>query len=269
MSGSEDGSGTPGKDGAGGADAAQAPPAATPEVVAELAPSGVLRAGINLSNFLLVNGETADGEPDGVSPGIARAIARALGVPCAPLTFPGPGEAADAADDDVWDIVNIAAERERAQSIEFSPAYCEIQATCLLPAGSALRSFAEVDAPGNRIAVKARSAYDLWLTENLEHATLSRAPSIDASFELFVDEGLEALAGLRPKLLEQRDALPGAVLLEESFTAVQQSIGCRRGRPAAAAWLAGFVRHAIASGLVAALIAEHGVEGRLAVPVAD
>ena len=200
-------------------------------LLAEIAPHGVLRVGVNLSNFLLVGGENADGEPVGVSPGVGRAIARELGVPVEFVTFPGPGEAADAATEDVWDIVNIAAERERAKSIAFSPAYCEIQATCLLPASSPVTAFGELDADGTRIAVKERSAYDLWLTENLHHATLVRAPSIDASFERFVGEGLDALAGLRPKLLEQREALPGSTLLEESFTAVQQSIGCRLDRP--------------------------------------
>ena len=34
------------------------------DVIAELAPTGVLRAGINLSNFLLVSGPSAGGEPD-------------------------------------------------------------------------------------------------------------------------------------------------------------------------------------------------------------
>ena len=248
---------------------------ATTELLAELAPRGVLRVGVNLSNFLLVGGENEEGDPVGVSPDIGRAIARELGVPVEFATFPGPGEAADAAGDDVWDIVNIGAERERAKRIAFSPPYCEIQATCLLPpapgeersgsAPTASLPFAALDAPGKRIAVKARSAYDLWLSENLVHAELSRADSFDASYALFVEQGLDALAGLRPKLLEQRETLPGSVVLEESFTAVRQSIGCRLERPLAAAFLDDFVRRAIESGLIESLIAEHGVTGRLSV----
>lgn len=252
-------------------------------LLAELAPRGVLRVGINLSNFLLVSDENGNGEPVGVSPDIGWAIARELGVAVEFVTFPGPGEAADAAGDDVWDIVNIGAERERAKSIAFSPPYCEIQATCLLPPASADTAgtrpgedrdasaptaslpFAELDAPGKRIAVKTRSAYDLWLTENLHHAELCRADSFDASYALFVEQRLDALAGLRPKLLEQREALPGSVVLDESFTAVRQSIGCRLGRARAAAFLDDFVRRAIESGLIESLIAGHGVTGRLSV----
>ena len=235
------------------------------DIVNELAPTGVLRVGINMSNFLLVTGETASGEPDGVSPNMARAIAKELGVDVTFIRFPRPGELADAAGDDVWDIGNIAAEPERAKVITFSPAYCEIQATYLLPPNSSIQSVADVDKPDIRIAVASRAAYDLWLTDNIRHATLQRAPSLDASFELFVDEGLDVLAGLRPKLVEDQKKLPGSRILDESFTAVQQSIGCRPGRENAAAYLRDFVERSKANGFVASLIEKHGVEGRLSV----
>jgi polar amino acid transport system substrate-binding protein len=235
------------------------------DIVNELAPTGVLRAGINMSNFLLVSGKTASGEPDGVSPDMARAIAQELGVGVEMVQFARPGELADAVADDVWDIGNIAAEAERAKTITFSPAYCEIQATYLLPAGSPIRSVAEVDAAGHRIAVAGRSAYDLWLTENLKHASLVRANGLDESFQLFVDERLDALAGLRPKLIEDQKQLPGSMLLDDSFTAVQQSIGCRPGRAKAAAFLQEFVERSKQNGFIASLISKHGVEGRLSV----
>ena len=106
----------------------------------ELAPTGVLRAGINMSNFLLVTGETPEGDPDGVSPDMARELAKRLGVPVTFVTFPNPGELADAAVEDVWDIGNIGAEPERAKHIAFTPAYVEIEATYLVPAGSPIQS---------------------------------------------------------------------------------------------------------------------------------
>ena len=170
------------------------------DVLAELAPSGVLRAGINLSNFLLVSGKSPTGEPEGVAPDMARAIAERLGVEVAYVTFPRPGELADAAGANVWDIGLIAAEPARAEVIAFSPAYAEIEATYLVPAGSKITRVAEVDRPGIRIAIAARAAYDLWLSRHLEHAELIRAASLDASYDLFVAEKLDALAGLRPRL---------------------------------------------------------------------
>jgi len=231
----------------------------------QLAPTGVLRAGINMSNFLLVTGKTVTGEPAGVSPDMAQAIAARLGVGLQLVPYKGPGEVADGATENQWDIANIAAEAERAKSITFSAAYCEIQATYLLPADSGISTIADVDKTGNRISVKQRAAYDLWLTQNLRNATLIRAASMDDSLNQFKEQSLEALAGLRPRLMEDAKELPGSRLMDESFTAVQQSIGCIPGRAEAADFLNRFVAESIANGFVAKLIEKHGVSGKLSV----
>jgi polar amino acid transport system substrate-binding protein len=118
--------------------------------ILELAPKGVVRAGINLGNFLLVSGSSPAGEPEGVAPDLAREIAARLGVPVAYVPFARPGELADAAGQGIWDIGLIAAEPARAQTIAFSPAYAEIEATYLVPAGSPVKAIAEVDRPGVR-----------------------------------------------------------------------------------------------------------------------
>lgn len=233
----------------------------SPQVIAELAPRGVVRAGINMANFLLVSGSSPSGEPGGVAPDLAREVARRLGVPVAYVPFARPGELADAAGRDVWDIGLIAAEPARAEQIAFSPAYAEIEATYLVPAGSPLTTIAAVDRPGVRIAIAARSAYDLWLSRHLAHAELVRAPSLDASCELFVAERLDALAGLRPRLLQDVEQLPGARILKGRFTAVQQAIGTAKGNQAGAAFLHDLVEEAKASGLVARLIERHQIRG--------
>lgn len=236
------------------------------EAISELAPKGVLRAGINLGNFLLVSGKSPAGEPEGVAPDLAREIALRLGVAVAYVPFARPGELADAAGQGIWDIGLIAAEPARAKTIAFSPAYAEIEATYLVPAGSPLKSIAEVDRPGVRIAVMARSAYDLWLSRHLGHAELVRSGSLDAAYEQFVGEELDALAGLRPRLLKDAEKLPGARILEGQFTAVQQAVGTARGNAAGAAFLRDFVEEAKASGLVARLIGRHLVRGLSVAP---
>ena len=119
-------------------------------IVEQLAPTGVLRAGLNMANFLLITGTTEDGEPDGVSPDLARAIAEDLGVKAVMVPFKGPGEVADAVADNVWDIGNIAAEPERAKTVTFSQAYCEIQATYLLPPDSPIKSCLLYTSPSPR-----------------------------------------------------------------------------------------------------------------------
>ena len=239
-------------------------------VRAELAPTGVLRAGINLSNFLLVTGRSANGDPEGVSPSMARAVAEKLGVPVQYVPFKTPGELADAAGEDVWDIGLIGAEPERARTIAFTAAYVEIEATYLVPAGSPVQSIEEVDRPGVRIAVAARSAYELWLSDNIGHAELCLAQGLDGSLSLFLDQSLDALAGLRPRLITDVEKIPGARILDGKFTAVQQAIGTKPERREGAGFLRAFVEEAKVSGTVGRLIDEHGVSGRLTVaPPAD
>jgi polar amino acid transport system substrate-binding protein len=238
----------------------------SPEIKAQLAPHGVLRAAINMSNFLLVTSRSAAGDPQGVSPSMAAAIAEQLGVPVKYVPFPKPGELADEAGKDVWDIGLIGAEPARAEKIAFTAAYAEIEATYLVPAGSPLKAIADVDKPGVKIAVTARSAYDLWLERNIKHATLVRSNSLDSAMEQFVAEKLDALAGLRPRLLSDVEKLPGAVILPGQFTAVQQAVGTAKANTAASVWLREFVEDAKASGLVAKFIEQHKVNGLSVAP---
>ncbi|GAC1348584.1 MAG: transporter substrate-binding domain-containing protein [Acetobacteraceae bacterium] len=239
------------------------------DAVTELAPTGVLRAGINLSNFLLVTGRTAAGDPDGVAPDMARAIAERLGVDVRYVPFPRPGDLADAADDNVWDICLIGAEPARAEKIAFTPAYVEIESTYMVPPGSELHSIADVDQPGIRIAVAARTAYGLWLDRNIKHAELAHSDSLDASFEQFVRDGLDALAGLKPRLLTDVQRMAGARILDGKFAAVQQALGTLRRNQAGARFLRDFSQEAISSGLVAKLIEKHRVVGLSVAPPAE
>jgi polar amino acid transport system substrate-binding protein len=240
----------------------------SPEIIAQLAPRGVLRAGINLSNFLLVTGRDAFGSPEGVSPDMVRAVAERLGVPLRLVPYASPGLVADAVDTDSWDIALIGAEPQRAEKIAFTAAYAEIESTYLVPAGSPIGTIADVDRPGVRIASTARAAYDLWLERNIKHATLLRAEGLDGAFDLFTEQKLEALAGLRPRLLKDVEVLPGARILEGQFSAVQQAIGTARANAAGAAFLRDFVEEAKASGLVARLIDKHGARGLSVAPAA-
>jgi polar amino acid transport system substrate-binding protein len=232
----------------------------------ELAPGGVLRAGLNLANFLLISGRTDTGEPAGVAPDMAAEIARRLGVPVQYVSYKTPGELADAAETGAWDIGLIGAEPQRAEKITFTPAYVEIEATYLVPAGSPIHSLPDVDKPGVRIAVTGRSAYGLWLDRNIQHAALVRTDTIDSAYDQFVSAGLDALAGLKPRLLSDIEKLPGARILDGKFTAVQQAIGTARKNTAGAAFLRAFVEEAKASGFVQGLIDRHHVRGLSVAP---
>ena len=237
----------------------------TQNALSELSVPGTLRAGINLSNFLLVTGKSPNGDPEGVAPDMVAALAKRLGVAASYHTYATPGEVADAAARDEWDIALIAVEPKRAEVIAFCDPYCEIEATYLVPGDSPFQAVEDVDAPGVRIAVMERAAYDLYLTRNLKHAELVRAQSMAAAVELFANEKLDALAGLVPALKENVGNLPGARILPGRYTAVQQCIGTRHGRPALNAEVRAFTAEALKSGLVAKLIEKHGVSGKLQV----
>jgi polar amino acid transport system substrate-binding protein len=227
----------------------------------ELAPTGKLRIGINYGNFLLTRRPPAGGEPGGIAPDLGRELARRLGVAYEFVTFDAAGKLADAVKSGVWDIAFIGNEPQRAAEIDFSPAYLEIEAGYLVPAGSPIRSMADIDREGVRVAVAQKSAYDLYLSRTLKHAKLVRAEGIDNSYNVFVEQKLEALAGLKPRLITDAQTLPGSRVLEGRFSTVQQSIGTPKGREAGRKFLTDFVDEAKATGLIAKTIDQNGIRG--------
>jgi polar amino acid transport system substrate-binding protein len=243
-------------------------PDITPATRSELAPTGRLRVGINHGNFLLVTSYTPGADPRGPAPDLARELGRRVGVPVEFVPFDTAGKLADAVKTGAWDVAFLGAEPQRAGEISFTAAYLEIPATYLVPAGSSIRSVADVDREGVRIAVTERAAYELYLSRTIKHATLVRVSGLDGAFDVFVAQKLDALAGLRPRLLTDVRKLPGTRLLEGQFTAVQQAIGTPKSREAAFEFIRTFVEDVKASGLVADAIANNGVHGVSVAPPA-
>jgi polar amino acid transport system substrate-binding protein len=232
----------------------------------ELAPSGKLRVGLNYGNFLLVLKDAPDGAPRGIAPDLGRELGSRLGVPVEFVKFAQAGQLADAVRDGKCDVGFLGAEPQRAAEIAFTKAYLEIPVTFLVPAASAIRSIADVDREGVRVAVSARSAYDLYLSRTLKHAKLVRAEGIDGSFQLFVQERLEVLAGLKPRLVSDAEKLPGSRVLEGQVTGVQQAAGTGKSRLTGAGYLSEFIEDIKRSGLVASTIEKHGVKGVTVAP---
>jgi polar amino acid transport system substrate-binding protein len=239
----------------------------SPTVRSELTPTGKLRVGINHGNTLLVT--TMAPEPRGVAPDVARELARRLGVPVEFVPYDSAGKLGDGVRTGAWDVAFLGAEPQRAAEIAFTAAYLEIPATYIVPAGSPIRSVAEVDREGVRIAVPEQAAYGLYLRRSVKHARLVLTKSSDAAVEAFIADKLEALAGLRPRLLTDVAKLPGARVLDGQFTGVQQAIGTAKSRAAAAEYLRAFVEEIKASGLVAEAISRSGVAGVSVAPPAS
>ncbi len=240
----------------------------TPAIRSEIAPSGKLRVGLNHGNFLLVTPGSSATEPRGVAPDVARELGKRVGVPVEFIKFDSAGKLGDGVKTAAWDVAFLGAEPQRAAEIAFTAAYLEIPSTYLVPAGSTIRSVAEVDREGVRIAVAEQSAYGLYLARTIKHAKLVTTQGLDSSFDVFVAQKLEALAGLKPRLLTDVQKLPGARILDGQFTAVQQAIGTAKNREASARFLRAFVEDVKASGLVAEAISRNGAQGVSVAPPA-
>lgn len=230
-----------------------------------LAPTGTLRAGLNLSNFLLVSGQNADGTPAGVSPDLARHIAAALDVPCEFVLFETPGQLADAVADDVWDICNIAHEPDRARQIDFSQPYVLIDANFLVRTESAFTSNEDIDQKDVKIIAFYRSAYDLWLRDNLQHASLVAADSIQHSHDMFLRGEADVLASLKPRLQMELDT-DRHRMIAPRFTAIKQAVGIKKTDPAVLQFLNDLINDAIENGFIEASLAAHGVYDKLSLP---
>jgi len=235
--------------------------------ISELAPMGKLRVGINFGNALLAN-KDALGTPGGIAVDLARELTRRAGLPMELVSYETAGRMADGAKASAWDVAFLAADPARAEEITFTAPYLEIDTTCLVPAGSPLQTLADVDREGVRIAVSDKSAYDLFLTRNLKHARLVRAPGVNASVDVFFADKLDALAGLKPLLMEVAASQPATLVLDGRFSAVQQAVGIPKGRDAAAEYVRRFVEDIKASGLVANIIKKNAIRGVSVAPPA-
>ncbi len=238
----------------------------TTDIVHALAPTGTLRAGVFLGNFLLITGKSAAGVPEGVSPDLCAALAARLDVPLELVPFTSQDALVQAVALGECDIGLVGSDPARAEKITFTPAYVEIEATYLVPAGSAIQEISEVDRPGVRIAVPSRSAYELWLVRHLQHATLVSCDGFEGTIKTFVQDKLDVLAGLRIGLQTDIKKLPGAKILEGRFAAIQQAASTRQSNLLGAEYLSNFIEEVKASGLVASLIAKHQVQGLSVAP---
>ena len=221
-----------------------------------LAPSGTLRAAINLANPVLA-GQGADG-PAGVSVDMARAFAASLGLPLLLVPYDGAGQVVAAGGRGEWDVAFLAVEPGKAGEIWFSSPYVQIEGTFLVPEHSPLRDIAEFDRAGVRIAVAERAAYDLHLTRSLRHAALVRFASPEASFEGFVRNGLEAAAGIRQALDSFARSHRGYRVCDGWFLKIEQAMALPRAREAAGSLVNAFLTRIRAEGFVRWALDAHG-----------
>jgi polar amino acid transport system substrate-binding protein len=216
------------------------------DLVKELAPTGKLRAAINLGNPVLAQGTPQ--APRGVTVDLARELARRTGLALELVPFPAAGKVFEALQAGAWDVAFLAIEPVRAAEIAFTAPYVIIEGVYLVPKDSPLKTVADVDRAGVRIGVNKNSAYDLFLTRTLKHAQLLRGEN---GVELFVNEKLEATAGVKQPIAAYAEKHPEVRVMDGRFMEIRQAMGTPRSREAAAAYLRNFVEEMKVSGFVA------------------
>ena len=236
------------------------------DIIKKIAPTGVLRVGVNMSNFLLVNSKDKLGVIDGVSPGIGKKLAKELNISFEIVQFANPGLLADAVDNNEWDIGNIASEKERGKTIDFSDPYVNIDANFLFREEDNFKNNNDIDQSGIKIGVFERSAYDLWLTENFKKAELIRVNSIEESHNLFKENKVNILAGLKPKLIDEMKKNNNYEMIQSPFTYIKQSIGIKKGNPEVLDFINKFISNNIKEGYIKSLLKQHNVQDKLSIP---
>lgn len=234
----------------------------------ELAPTGKLRAAINLGNAVLAQKDPATGEPVGITVDLSRELAKRLGVPVEFKTYPAAGKVFEDAKTGAWDIAFVAIEPVRAAEIEFTAPYVIIEGTYMVPKDSALKATGDVDKPGIRIAVGVGSAYDLYLTRTIKNATIVRATQGGgrAMVELFLKDKLEVAAGVRQQLEAFAKDNPDLRIMDGHFMEIRQAMGTPKGRLAAAKYLGAFIEEMKASGFVAEALKRSKQSAKVAPP---
>jgi polar amino acid transport system substrate-binding protein len=239
-----------------------------PSVIQAFTPAGKLRASINLGNPILA-GKDASGAAVGVSVDLARAFAAALGVELELVVFDAAGKSVQAVSEERADFGFFAVDPLRGETIEFTEPYVLIEGYYMVRDASPIRHNGDVDQPQNRVAVGKGSAYDLFLTRELKHAQIVRAPTSPTVVQTFLDESLEVAAGVKQQLESDARNASGLRLLDERFMVIRQAMGVPKSRGAAAAHaLHAFVEEMKASGFVAEALERHGIVGATVAPAA-
>lgn len=243
------------------------PPASDLEA---LAPGGQLRAAINIGNPILARLDPATGQAAGVSVDLAHRLADQLGTSLDLVIYDAAGKSVDGVARNEADFGFFAIDPKRGQTIAFTPPYVLIEGSYLVREGSPIHDNDAVDQAAHTVVVGKGSAYDLFLTRELQHATILRAPTSPAVVDTFLSSGADIAAGVRQQLEMDARRVGGLRLLDGRFMVIRQAMGVAHDRgPRAAALLSAFIEQAKASGFVAEALARHGIQGASVAPAGD
>jgi len=238
-------------------------------LIKAFAPTGVLRASLNMGNPVLANMDT-QGKPFGISIDLAQQLGKKLGVPVELIVNETAGKSVATLEAGRADIGFFAVDPERGKDIAFTAAYVQIEGYYLVRDASSIQRNEQVDIAGNRIVVGKGSAYDLFLTRHIKNASLERVASSQVVVSSFLEKGFEVAAGVKQQLEADTIGVTGVRMLNERFMVINQAMGVPKTKgPEAALFLRTFVEEMKAQGFVKASMNQHGIKGAGVGPAAD
>lgn len=235
--------------------------------LADLAPTGKLRVGIMYTNPVVSLRDPATGNLSGIAVDLARELGRRVNVPVELVGYETTAAMLGGLKAGAWDVAFSGYEPQRAE-VSMTAPYVESDGIYLVPAGSPLRTSADVDRDGVRVAVSAKSSLDLHLSRTLQHARLERVPGAGGAAELLIAGKADVLASVRQQIVRVAAKLPGSRVLDGRFMVIGQALAIPAGRDAGAQYLRVFIEDVKASGLVAQLMEKHGISGAAVSPSA-
>jgi polar amino acid transport system substrate-binding protein len=242
--------------------------APSPAAIAELAPTGKLRAVINLGNPVLAGKDATTGEARGVSVELSRELAKRLGVALEIITVTTAAKSVEAIKSGACDVAYVAIDPARAVDMDYTAPYVLIEGGYLVPRSSPIKSNADVDRQGVRVVVGAASAYDLFLSRELKQAQIVRVPTSEEVVQTMLARRFEVAAGVKQQLQADAKRVAGLRLLDGRFMVINQAMATPKGRPAGARYLGAFIEEMKASGFIANALAKNGIEGAAVAPPA-
>jgi polar amino acid transport system substrate-binding protein len=239
------------------------------DLIKAFAPTGVLRASLNMGNPVLANRD-AQGKPFGISIDLAYELGKKLGVPVELIVNETAGKSVATLEAGRADVGFFAIDPERGRDIAFTAAYVQIEGYYLVRDSSSIQRNEQIDVATNRVVVGKGSAYDLFLTRHLKNAPLERVASSQVVVSSFLDKGFEVAAGVKQQLEADTKSLTGVRLLAERFMVINQAMGVPKTKgPEAALFLRTFVEEMKAQGVVKNSMTRYGIEGAGVGPAAD
>ena len=240
--------------------------APTQEARQVLAPTGKLRVGLQLGSPHNVIRDSASGDMKGVGFDLGRELARRMGVPFEPITYPSVGAVLDAGKAGAWDVAFVGFSPARAKEWDFTGLHMEVEFGYLVPAGSSISTLADVDRSGIRVAVQEKSQPDVFVSRTLKNAEVVRAPSLAGTVEMLKSRRADAIFSIKPSLFEASNQLPGSRVLEGRPGIDPHAMVMPKGREVGLAYARQFIEHAKSEGLVKAAIERVGMRGAVVAP---